>query len=97
MSDLGDPVSKAILIIKSSPKSLLTAEAFLRNRDWVIFSTTNLKEALNFLVEHKPPFVMVSADHTARKVRVLPKILIQAFPVCVISFVEQQAQPPTAY
>lgn len=89
MSDLGDPVSKAILIIKSSPKSLQTAEAFLRNRDWVIFSTTNLKEALNFLVEHKPPFVMVSADHTARKVRVLPKILIQAFPVCVISFVEQ--------
>ena len=89
MEDSEQQFEKAILIIKASSKSLVTTETFLRNRGWLIFSTINLKDALNFLVEHKPPFVMVSADHPQRKVRVLPKILIQAFPVCIISFVEQ--------
>jgi hypothetical protein len=89
LQDSEQQLSKSILIVKASTKSLVTTEAFLGNRGWLIFSTTNLKDALNFLVEHKPPFVMISVDHPQRKVRVLPKILIQAFPVCIIAFVEQ--------
>ncbi|WP_373999197.1 hypothetical protein [Bdellovibrio bacteriovorus] len=81
-------VKKSLLIIKSSPGGLGNVEGFLRNRDWIIKSTTNLKEALIFLVQQQPAFVMISIDHPNKKVRNLPKILTQAFPVCVIAFSE---------
>ncbi|AHZ86413.1 hypothetical protein AB1A81_05460 [Bdellovibrio bacteriovorus] len=86
-----DSIKKKLLIIKSKPTSLGTVEGFLKNRDWTIKSTTNLKEALIFLVQEQPQFVMVSIDHPNRKVRNLPKILAQAFPVCVIVFAEENS------
>jgi hypothetical protein len=81
-------IRKSILIIKSQPKSLMAVESFLRNRDWRIQSTTNMKDALTFLVSQKPSFVMISVDHPNKKVRGLPKLLQQAFPVFVIVFAE---------
>lgn len=86
-----ETVKKKLLIIKANSTSLGTVEGFLRNRDWNIKSTTNLKEALIFLVQEQPQFVMVSIDHPNRKVRNLPKILTQAFPVCVIAFAESSS------
>ncbi len=79
---------KSLLIIKSHAQGLAPAEAFLKNRGWDIKSTANLKEALVFLVQNQPQFVMISIDHPNRKVRNLPKVLAQAFPVCVIAFSE---------
>lgn len=86
-----EAVNKKLLIIKAKPGGLGTVEGFLKNRDWTIKSTTNLKEALIFLVQEQPQFVMVSIDHPNRKVRNLPKILAQAFPVCVIVFAEENS------
>ncbi len=40
-------------------------------------------------MQEQPQFVMVAVDHPNRKVRNLPRILIQAFPVCVISYAEE--------
>ncbi|QDK37090.1 hypothetical protein [Bdellovibrio sp. NC01] len=79
---------RSLLIIKSHAQGLAPAESFLKNRDWVIKSTANLKEALIYLVQNQPQFVMVSIDHPNRKVRNLPKVLTQAFPVVVIAFSE---------
>ncbi len=79
---------RKLLIIKSHPQSLGPVEGFLKNRDWEIKSTHNLKEAMVFLVQNQPQFVMVSIDHPNKKVRNLPKVLSQAFPVCVIAFAE---------
>ncbi|WP_413575250.1 hypothetical protein ACLVWU_13185 [Bdellovibrio sp. HCB290] len=79
---------RKLLIIKSHPQSLVPVENFLKNRDWEIRSTHNLKEAMVFLVQNQPQFVMVSIDHPNKKVRNLPKVLSQAFPVCVIAFAE---------
>lgn len=84
-----ETIKKSLLIIKSQPGGLGAVEGFLRNRDWKVKATTNLKEALIFLVQEQPQFVMVSIDHPNRKVRNLPKILTQAFPVCVIAFAEE--------
>jgi len=84
-----ESAKKSLLIIKSRPESLGTVEGFLKNREWTVKSTANLKEALIFLVQQQPQFVMVSIDHPNRKVRHLPKILMQAFPVCVIPFAEE--------
>ena len=79
---------KSLLIIKSHAQGLAAAENFLKNREWEVKSTANLKEALIFLVQNQPQFVMISIDHPNRKVRNLPKVLTQAFPVCVIAFSE---------
>ena len=82
---------KSNLIIKANPQSLLAAEGFLRNRDWKIKSTANLKEALIYLVQEQPAFVMISVDHPNKKVQKLPKVLAAAFPVCVIAFAEESS------
>ncbi|WP_413293165.1 hypothetical protein ACLSU7_17405 [Bdellovibrio sp. HCB185ZH] len=79
---------RKLLIIKSHPQSLGPVEGFLKNREWEIKSTHNLKEAMVYLVQNQPQFVMVSIDHPNKKVRNLPKVLSQAFPVCVIAFAE---------
>lgn len=81
-------VKKNLLIIKSHPQSLGPVEGFLLNREWKVKSTSNLKEALAYLVQNQPQFVMISIDHPNKKVRNLPKVLSQALPVCVIAFAE---------
>lgn len=83
-----EKIKKSLLIIKANPTSLTTVESFLKNREWKIKSTTNIKEALVFLVQEQPQFVLVCIDHPNQKVRKLPKVLTQAFPVCVIAFTE---------
>lgn len=82
---------KSILIIKANTQSLIAAEGFLRNRDWKIKATANLKEALVYLVQEQPAFVMISVDHANKKVQKLPKVLAAAFPCCVIAFAEESA------
>ncbi|HWU43526.1 MAG TPA: hypothetical protein VN132_08815 [Bdellovibrio sp.] len=84
--------TKSLLIIKSQPQTLGPAEGFLRNREWSLKATANLKEALVHLVQSQPKFVMISIDHPNRKVKALPKVLTQAFPVCVIIYCDN----PTA-
>lgn len=81
-------VRKSILIIKAQPKSNPAVESFLRNREWKIQSTTNMKEALTYLVAQKPSFVLIAADHPNKKIRMLPKLLKQSFPVFVMAFTE---------
>lgn len=79
---------KSLLIIKSKAQSLGPVEGFLRNRDWNMKSTSNLKEALDFLINEQPQFVMISLEHPNKKVRNLAKVLASALPVCVIPFCE---------
>ncbi|WP_413287798.1 hypothetical protein [Bdellovibrio sp. HCB337] len=82
---------KTMLILKSNVTALGTVETFLRNRGWKIFSTANLKEALVQIVKNKPSYVLISVDHPNKKVRALPKLLSQAFPVATIVFAENQS------
>jgi hypothetical protein len=82
-------VSKSMLIIKSNAGAIKDVELFLKNRDWFITSTDRLKDAIAFLIQNKPSFVLISVDHPNKKVRMLPKILSQSFPCCVIVFGEK--------
>lgn len=87
----GVEIPKTMLILKSQATALGTVETFLRNRGWKIFSTANLKEALVQIVSSKPSYVLISVDHANKKVRALPKLLAQAFPVACITFAETQS------
>lgn len=86
----GVEIPKTMLILKSNPTALSVVETFLRNRGWRIYSTANLKEALVQIVSNKPSYVLISVDHPNKKVRALPKLLGQAFPVACIAFAENQ-------
>lgn len=79
----------SVYILKSSPTVMTYAETYLRNRGCTVGSGSNLKEALAYVIQKQPQFVLLSADHPNKKVKVLPKLLAQAFPVKVIGFAEK--------
>lgn len=79
----------SIFILKSQAGTLAQAENFLKNRNWIVGNSTNLREALAYIIQKKPQYVFLSADHPNKKVRMLPKMLSQAFPVKVIGFAEK--------
>lgn len=81
-------IKKSLLILRSKPNTTTGAETFLRNREWTVHSTTNLKEFLTLIIQKKPSFVMISVDHAHKKIKMMPTILTQSFPVCVITFAE---------
>lgn len=87
---LQENMAQKIFILKANDSSLKGAEQYLRNRGWEIFSSNNLKQALMYILNNRPTFVMVTSDHSNRKVRSLPKILSQALPVYCIGFAENQ-------
>ncbi|KYG65572.1 hypothetical protein AZI86_00380 [Bdellovibrio bacteriovorus] len=89
MDSSGGSENKSLLIIKSQAQGLTGVENFLKNREWKLFSTIALKDALAYMVQNQPAFVMISVDHPNKKVRKLAKVLPQAFPCCVIMFAEQ--------
>lgn len=84
-------MSFKVVIVKTKTQSLKQAEQFLRNRQWQVFSTTNIRDAIAAVIQRQPDFILVAADHPNKKVRVLPKLIGQAFPVRVIGYVESTA------
>jgi hypothetical protein len=82
-------ITKSMLIIKSDANSLRGVEQFLKNRDWHLISTHQMKDAILNLVKHKPSFVLVTVDHPHPKMRKLPKIISSAFPSCVMVYAEK--------
>jgi hypothetical protein len=79
----------SIFILKSQAQAMVSAEQYLRNRKWIVGSASGLKEALAYIIQKQPQYVFLSADHTHKKIRVLPKLLAQAFPCRVIGFAER--------
>ena len=77
-----------VLILKTAASSMKAAEVFLKNREWRFFSTHSLKEAITFIVQHQPKYILMAADHPNKKVRSIPKLIAQAFPVIVIAYTE---------
>lgn len=81
-------IRKSILIIKSKPNAVSTVETFLKNRDWIIRSACSPKEAIQVVLQQKPSFVILAADHPDKKILALTKIIPQALPVFMMGFVE---------
>ncbi len=89
MEDEKKLIAKSMLIVKSGPTSLKGVEQFLRNRDWKLDSTFEVKDAIVVLSQKKPSFVLIALDHPNSLVKKLPKIILSAFPCCVMVFVEK--------
>lgn len=82
-------ISKSMLIVKSSSGAMKGVEQFLKNRDWFLSSTDQMKEAVLFLAQNKPSFVLISIDHPNPKIKKLPRVIAQAFPCCVMVYAEK--------
>ncbi len=89
MSEEKQKLAKSMLIVKTSPSALKGVEQFLRNRDWSLATTHELKDAIVFLSQHKPSFVLICVDHANSKMKKLPKIIVSAFPCCVMVYAEK--------
>ncbi len=78
----------SLFIFKIGAQSMKAAESYLKNRNWTIGSASGMREALAYIIQKKPQFVMVAADHPNRKVKIFPNLITQAFPVKVIAYSE---------
>lgn len=79
----------SLFILKNSDASLSQAESYLKNRGWIVASSSSLRGAINYILKNNPSFIMVSADHPNKKVKLLPKIIQQALSSKVIAFAEK--------
>ncbi|MGE0633973.1 MAG: hypothetical protein AB7O96_16280 [Pseudobdellovibrionaceae bacterium] len=80
--------NRGILILKSLTDNMIPAENFLRHRGWSVFSTSDLRQASQILVQKEPAYVFVSVDHPNPKAKILTKIIKDGFPIHIISFAE---------
>jgi hypothetical protein len=79
---------KKMLILKSHSSGLAATESFLRNRGWEVYSTADLKEALIQVVSKKHSYVLISIDHTNKKIPMLPKLIREKYDIVVMTFAE---------
>ena len=83
-----DQNKQKLFILKSKPKSLKNAEQFLKNRDFIVVSTSDIKMALNDILSGQASYIMLSTDHSNPKVTKLPGVIKQTFDTPVILFSE---------
>lgn len=81
-------IKKSIVIIKANARSGTSAEQFLRNRGWVLFSTNVIIDGLAYIVKNRPSFVILALDHPNKKIRTIAPALTQSFGCCVIVYTE---------
>ena len=93
MSDKYPP--RSMVILKSEAHGLMATEAFLKNREWQLFVTADLKEAVTYAMEHKPSYFFISVDQNNSKIEMLPKILRQSMSVTIIAFSEKNTPNTT--
>lgn len=78
MSDTSDKAtSKTILILKSNPLTLQSAEQFLIARGWAVMSTTSLTDSVQLLFENKIYYFILCANHPQKKVKQFPQLFKQ--------------------
>ncbi len=82
-----DP-KKLLIILKAKAASLQSAEAYLQNRNWEIFSTTEVKTAIPSILSCKASYVLLTVEHANSKVIRLGQIITQTLRIPVIFFAE---------
>jgi len=87
---------KAILILKSNPLTLQSAEQFLLSRGFAVMSTTNLTDAVQFIFENKIDYFILCANHTQKKVKQFPRLFKQFTDLQFITYTDMANTPNMA-
>ena len=93
---MSSEVSISIFILKTRTDSHRNVETFLKNRKWKVESATSIRDALTYIFQNKPDVVMVPSDHPNKKVRSLPKMLLETFSIQVITYCDSEAKSSIA-
>lgn len=97
MSDASvNETSKSILILKSNPLTLQSAEQFLVARGWAVMSTTNVTDAIQFLFENKIDYFILCANHPQKKVKQFPQLFKQFTELQFITYTDMANTPNMA-
>lgn len=80
-------VKKKLFFIKSPSHNLKLIEIFLRKRDFIVNSETDLQKALAQVIELESDFIFLAWDHTDPTVVSLPKSIIQASLATIIPYI----------
>lgn len=97
MSDeSGQGSPKTILILKSNPLTLQTAEQFLVARGWAVMSTTSLTDSVQHLFENKIDYFILCANHPQKKVKQLPQLFKQFTELQFITYTDMANTPNMA-
>lgn len=76
-----------------SPKYNIAAiESFLRKRNYVVNTESDIKAGLMKLIEVQPDFVFIALDHPNPKISVLPQVIEQCLTTNVIPFLHGSAK-----
>ena len=88
-SDQGIVQPVHAFLLKSKATSLKAAEGYLVNRAWTLHSSDRLRDALVYLIQKQPDYFFLPADYPNKKIKVLPRLIQQAFPQTkVIAYTE---------
>lgn len=79
---------KTILILKSNPLSLQSAEQFLLSRDWSVLSATRLIDSVQIFFENKVDYFFLCANHPEKKVKQFPQLFKPFSELQFISYID---------
>jgi hypothetical protein len=80
--------ARTIVILKATPAPLRGSETFLANRGWIVRSTASLRDAITLVITERPRFMLLCADHSNKKIQLLPKLISEAFKINIIAYTE---------
>lgn len=89
--NVNSDIPLSLCIIKNHLNSLKEVENYLRGRKWNVSSFTNLKDAVNFIFQRPPQFILLSLDHSNSLVRELPDQLQNSYKIQVIGYSDNPA------
>lgn len=84
---------KTILILKPRAHGLVDAEKFLKNRDWRVQHTTEIKEAITLLVQTQPQFFLICLDHPSPTIKNIHTLISKSYLGCIILCAERASTP----
>ena len=85
-----DNIEVGILIITSSVKGLEGAASFLSRRGWPTAVLSSVSQAIEYIAEKQPDFVLISLNHPNPSMAKVPDLITSSFRVTCIAFVENQ-------
>ncbi len=83
-----DDVEVEILVIAKNAKTLQTTASFLSRRGWPTTVLSSVSQAIEFIAEKKPDFVLVSLNHPNPAMVKIPDLISGTFNLTCIGFIE---------
>lgn len=85
-----DELEVEIFILCKNTNALNASATFLTRRGWPTTVMSNVTQAIEYISEKKPDFVLISFSHPSPSIPKLPDLITQTFNVDCIGFAENQ-------